>query len=50
MKILFDLLLVSAISCYNLNVKAQDLTERNKQINEIADNSKGYYKITNFST
>jgi len=43
MKVLFNMLLVSAISCFNLNVKAQDLTERNKQINEIADKINEYY-------
>jgi len=43
MKILFNLLLISTISCFNLNTNAQNLSERNKEINEIADKINEYY-------
>ncbi|PKB16865.1 S41 family peptidase [Flavobacterium sp. 5] len=43
MKIVLNLLLVSIISCFNLKANAQDLTERNRQIVEIADNINKYY-------
>ena len=43
MKIIFNLLLIHVIICFNLKANAQDLTERNKQITEIADNIKEYY-------
>jgi len=43
MKILFNLLLVSIVSCFNLKANAQDLTERNRQIVEIADEINKYY-------
>lgn len=43
MKILFNLLLVSIVSCFNLKANAQNLTERNRQIVEIADEINKYY-------
>jgi len=43
MKILFNILLVSIVSCFNLKANAQDLTERNRQIGEIADKINEYY-------
>ena len=43
MKIFFNLLLVSLVSCFNLKANAQDLTERNKQIIEIANKITEYY-------
>ncbi|MEO5776022.1 MAG: S41 family peptidase [Flavobacterium sp.] len=43
MKIVFNLLLLSLVSSFYLKTNAQDLTERNKQIIEIADNINEYY-------
>jgi C-terminal processing protease CtpA/Prc len=43
MKILFNLLLTFFFISVNISANAQDLTERNKQITEIADNIKEYY-------
>ena len=47
MKIVLNLLLVSIASCLNLKANAQDLTERNKQIVEIADKIDEYYIFEN---
>lgn len=43
MKIIFNLLLIHIIICFNLKANAQDSTERNKQIVEIADKINEYY-------
>ena len=43
MKTLFNLLLINVAICFNLRANAQDLTERNKQILEMAENIKEYY-------
>lgn len=43
MKTLFNLLLFSFLTCFNLSASAQDLAERNKQIVEIAEKIKEYY-------
>lgn len=43
MRILFNLLLICILICFNSNANAQDLTERNKQITEIADRINEYY-------
>ncbi len=43
MKTVFSLVLVHLVICLGLIANAQDLTERNKQIIEIADKIKEYY-------
>ena len=43
MKTLYNLLLVYVVICFNLKANAQNLTERNKQIVEIADKINEYY-------
>lgn len=43
MKPVFNLLLIYVVICFNLNANAQDLTQRNKQIIEIADKINEYY-------
>ncbi|CAM3972302.1 S41 family peptidase [Flavobacterium sinopsychrotolerans] len=43
MKTLFNLLLIYVVICFNLRANAQDFTERNKQILEMAENIKEYY-------
>jgi TRAP-type C4-dicarboxylate transport system substrate-binding protein len=43
MKILFSLLLIYFVVCFNSTANAQDSTERNKQIVEIANKINKYY-------
>ncbi len=43
MKKVFNLLLIYVVICFNLKANAQDFTERNKQISEIADKINEYY-------
>ncbi|MDQ0641181.1 C-terminal processing protease CtpA/Prc [Pedobacter sp. W3I1] len=43
MKKVFNLLLIYVVICFNSKANAQDFTERNKQILEIADNINEYY-------
>lgn len=43
MKKVFNLLLIYVVICFNLKANAQDFTERNKQILEIADKINEYY-------
>jgi C-terminal processing protease CtpA/Prc len=43
MKLLFNLVLIYILTCFNLKADAQNLTERNKQIAEIAAKIKEYY-------
>jgi C-terminal processing protease CtpA/Prc len=43
MKKVFNLLLIYVVICFNSKVNAQDFTERNKQILEIADKINDYY-------
>ncbi|MCI3939000.1 S41 family peptidase [Chryseobacterium aahli] len=50
MKILFNLVLLSAILCFNSRANAQNLAERNKQITEIADKINEYYIFENVAS
>ena len=43
MKTIFNLLLIHIVICFNSKATAQDCTERNKQILEIADKINQYY-------
>ena len=43
MKKVFNLLLIYVVICFNSKANAQDFTERNKQISEIADKINEYY-------
>lgn len=43
MKTVFNLFLICVVICFTSKVNAQDLTERNKQILEIADKINEYY-------
>ncbi len=43
MKKVFNLILIYVVICFNSKANAQDFTERNKQISEIADKINEYY-------